>query len=464
MTTQTETLSPEVRVKQPLEFPASRAVRIPLQPSAEVQAIIDREKQKSRMLRLWILFGLLFMVLPGSLVGFTNILSISEHQGLSALPAGWAEGHGHAQVFGWIGSFILGIGFYSQPSRSRVSFRLPLACFLLWSIGVTLRWSANMYGWHWQTLLPLSAALEVIAVALFLVAARKHKLPAENGKKATMELWMSAVLLGTVGLTIAVIFNLIECVRLSWAGNTLAFPHDIDQRYLVVLGWGFLVPFVWGFTARWMPSFLGVPRPEKKLFRWALLFNLAGVLCGVFGMPHAATILLSCGAGAVVVAFHLFSPVPGQAKIQGIHASFPVFIRISYIWFLIAAGLGLWASNADLHGGIWGASRHALTVGFAATMVLSVGPRILPHFLGLFQVYSKSLMFLALLLLNAGCMMRVLFEPLAYEGFASVGWKFLPYSGATELAGILLFASNMILTVIASKPMAQESRQAVTAF
>jgi hypothetical protein len=31
------------------------------------------------------------------------------------------------------------------------------------------------------------------------------------------------------------------------------------------------------------------------------------------------------------------------------------------------------AARADTHGGIWGASRHALTVGFLSTMVFAIG-------------------------------------------------------------------------------------------
>ena len=81
--------------------------------------IESRERLKSQMLRAWIFAGLFFMALPGTLLGFSNLLAISTHHGLGALPAAWIQGHGHAQVFGWIGSFILGIGFYSQPSHGR---------------------------------------------------------------------------------------------------------------------------------------------------------------------------------------------------------------------------------------------------------------------------------------------------------------------------------------------------------
>jgi uncharacterized protein involved in response to NO len=108
--------------------------------------------------------------------------------------------------------------------------------------------------------------------------------------------------------------------------------------------------------------------------------------------------------------------------------------------------MSIWAAFCDVHGGIWGASRHALTVGFAATMVFSIGPRILPHFAGIYRIFSTRIMFLSLLLLQVGCALRVSSEPLAYEGLLLFAWKVLPVSGTLELAGVLLFAANLILT------------------
>src|SRR5487761_2162290 len=153
--------------------------------ASEIATIITRERQKSLILRAWILSGRFFMALPGTLLGFSNLMAIATHHGLGALPAAWIQGHGHAQVFGWIGSFILGIGFYSQPARGRSVIRIPLACFVLWSSGVAMRWVASIYGWHWRLLFPVSAGLEVIAVLLFLAAASRHKLPSPaQGKQA----------------------------------------------------------------------------------------------------------------------------------------------------------------------------------------------------------------------------------------------------------------------------------------
>lgn len=426
-----------------------------------IPQILARERQKSLMLRAWIVAGLFFMALPGTLLGFSNLMAIANHHGLGALSPAWIQGHGHAQVFGWIGSFILGIGFYSQPSKDRSVIRLPLTCFVLWTLGVALRWFASIYGWHWRILLPLSAAMELGAMQLFLVAASHHKLPDPGSKSASkprVELWMTTVLVGTAGFAVAIFFNLVECIRLALAGAAPAFPHGLDQRYLVLLAWGFIVPFVWGFSARWLPTFLAVPRPNAQWMRAALALLIAGVLAGLADSAIAATVLLLLSAAIIAPALHLLERPQGKAKVQGIHPSFPVFARLSYLWLTIAAGLGVWAALADQHGGIWGASRHALTVGFAANMVLTIGPRILPHFTGVRALFSKQLMFASLLLLQLGCSLRVFSEPLAYEGIAHFAWNTLPISGCLELSAILLFALNMGLTVLAGKSAFAEAQ------
>jgi hypothetical protein len=417
-----------------------------------------RERQKSLMLRAWIITGLFFMALPGTLLGFSNLVAISVHQGLGSLPAAWMEGHGHAQMFGWIGSFILGIGFYSQPARKSV-LRIPLTCFVLWTTGVALRWFANVYSWHWRTLFVVSASAELLTLLMFLSAARHHKLP-ENGEARTkprMELWMVSVLLGTAGLLAGVVFNFVECLRLAIAGASESFPHALDQRYLVILGWGFLAPTVWGFSARWLPTFLGIGQPRKRLIRNVLLLDVIAIVLALSGLVPAATELLTLASIGVVFALRLAERPHSKAKVQGIHPSFPVFVRIAYVWLVIAAGMSVWASLADVHNGIWGASRHALTVGFAATMVFAIGPRILPHFGGVYNLFSKRLMLVSLLLLQFGCTLRVTSEPLAYEGFSTFAWKVLPVSATLELAGVLVFALNMAMTYAKGKAFFAES-------
>lgn len=425
--------------------------------------IAVRERQKSLLLRAWILAGIFFMTLPGTVLGFSNLLAISAHHGFSTLSHAWIEGHGHAQVFGWIGSFVLGIGFYSQPARGRSFLRIPLISFALWISGVGMRWAANIYGWHWRLLVPASAIFEFAAMLLFLKAARHHRLPAQqtgsrqsHPPRRRMELWMVSVLLSTIGLAAMVTFNLVECLRLAWIGIDPSFPHSLDQKYLVLLGWGFLVPVVWGFSARWLPTLLAIEKPRNRLFAAALMLDVAGVLAGVAGSTVTAAFLLLFGAIAIVFALRMLERPHGKAKTQGIHPSFPVFARLPYLWLVIAGALTVWAALADHHNGIWGASRHALTVGFAATMVFVIGPRILPHFGGVYRIFSTRLILFSLLILQIGCTLRVASEPLAYEGILRFAWKTLPVSGVFELAGVLLFAANIVLTYTLGKPAVAE--------
>jgi uncharacterized protein involved in response to NO len=100
-------------------------------------------------------------------------------------------------------------------------------------------------------------------------------------------------------------------------------------------------------------------------------------------------------------------------------------------------------------------SRHALTVGFIAAMVLCVGQRILPAFAGMRALWSTRLMFLGLALLMMGCVFRVSCEILAYQGYANWAWILLPPSAMLELAGISAFALNIFGTFLFEPSHAQ---------
>src|SRR5215831_14956272 len=160
-----------------------------------------RERNLSHLLILFITTGLAFMLLPGTFLGLWNLLAISSHRAASSVSAGWVQAHGHAQIFGWIGTFILGIGFYSIPKLRRLNpFALwaAWACWALWTAGITLRWLIGVYDGQWRVLLPVSAALELTAFLIFFSSVSGHR-PQESGKKS-LEKWMLVVIVASVGL------------------------------------------------------------------------------------------------------------------------------------------------------------------------------------------------------------------------------------------------------------------------
>ena len=213
-----------------------------------------REKNLSRLLVLYITTGLAFMLLPGTFLGVWNLLAISSHRATNSVSPGWVQAHGHAQIFGWIGTFILGIGFYSIPKLRRMNpFALWAAgtCWALWTAGISLRWLAGIYLWQWRVLLPVSAVLELAAFLIFFSCVSGHR-PQDSGKPA-LEKWVLVVIAASVGLLATLLVNLGASLFLAVRGISPDLPAAFDQRFLVLETWGFLVPFVWGFSAKWLP-------------------------------------------------------------------------------------------------------------------------------------------------------------------------------------------------------------------
>jgi hypothetical protein len=415
-----------------------------------------RETTLSRLLMLYISTGLLFMLLPGTFLGVWNLLAISSHHAADSVSPSWIQAHGHAQIFGWIGTFILGIGFYSIPKLRRLnSFALSAvwSSWALWTIGVTLRWLTSVYQWEWRAFLPLSAALELAAFAIFFRTVSGHR-PQESGK-TKLEVWVLVVVAGSVGLLLTLLVNFGVTLFLAVRGTSAEIPPDFDQRFLVLQTWGFLVPFVWGFSAKWLPVFLGLRPVRGRFLLLAVALNSAGVLVAFAGSMMAASLLLIIGMITAVYSLRLLETPARPAKIKGVHTSFPVFVRLAYVWALVAASLGIWAASVQNPRGIWGASRHALTVGFLAMMVFAIGQRVLPAFSGMRLLFSTKLMLVASMLLAVGCLLRVSSEILAYQGLMLSAWSWLSVSAVTEMTAVTLFAANLIVTFARRPPSTQ---------
>jgi hypothetical protein len=428
----------------------------PLTPLQIFDITAARETTLSRLLMLYISTGLLFMLLPGTFLGVWNLLAISSHRAADSVSPSWIQAHGHAQIFGWIGTFILGIGFYSIPKLRRLnSFALSAvwSSWVLWTIGVTLRWLTSVYQWEWRALLPLSAALELAAFAIFFHTVSGHR-PQESGK-TKLEEWVFVVIAGSVGLLLTLLVNFGVTLFLAVRGTSAEIPADFDQRFLVLQTWGFLVPFVWGFSAKWLPVFLGLRPVRGRFLLLAVALNSAGVLVAFAGSMMAASLLLIIGLITAVYSLRLLETPARPAKVKGVHTSFPVFVRLAYVWALVAASLGIWAASVQNPRGIWGASRHALTVGFLAMMVFAIGQRILPAFSGMRVLFSIKLMFVAALLLALGCLLRVSSEILAYQGLTRSAWSWLSVSAITEMTAVTLFAANLIVTFARRPPSTQ---------
>lgn len=57
----------------------------------------------------------------------------------------------------------------------------------------------------------------------------------------------------------------------------------------------FLVPFVWGFSARWLPVFLGLRPVRRTVLLLAVALNSAAVLAAFAGWMMAVSLVLVVG-------------------------------------------------------------------------------------------------------------------------------------------------------------------------
>src|SRR5579859_4611567 len=212
----------------------------------ETPAILlkTREASAQRLMMAYAVAGLFFMLLPGTFLGVWNLISMSGHHG-ATISASWIQAHGHAQIFGWIGTFILGIGFYSIPKMTggRVQpASLGWAAWALWTSGVLLRWTAGVYNFSWRALLPISAMLELSAFVLFLISVRSHRVHPPSQPRERLPFWIVSVLAGTVGFGVALLLNLVLAIYVSLFDTGPAFPLIFESRFLVLVAYAFIVP------------------------------------------------------------------------------------------------------------------------------------------------------------------------------------------------------------------------------
>ena len=378
------------------------------------------------MLVVYIVTGLAFMLLPGTFVGVINLLKISSAHTSGAANAGWIQAHGHAQIFGWLGTFILGIGYYAIPRLRLSAFSHGAAwtTYTFWTAGVTMRWAVGTWPpAPWRVLFPLSGVLELIAVAVFAVSVFATK-PRAHDDAA----WRHSIAIITAAgaaMVVAVALNAWESFRV----DAPLFPASFNQRYLALITWGFVVPFLWGFSTRWLPPLLGLRPTRTALLLPALVLLFAGV---------AYAPLLIVATALFAVALRLFEPSKKKK---------PLFIRLAYAWSIVAAALAVAVPRVP------GASRHAVTVGFFAAAVFAIGPRVLPAFFNVRRLWSTRLMTASLLLLNAGCATRVVSQILAYQHLSATAWQTLTLSAMIEMTAVTLFAVNMLMTLTTGSPL-----------
>ena len=400
------------------------------------------ERRLARLLAAFVVSGLFFMVLPGTVLGVWNLVGISSQREMASVSAAWIQAHGHAQFFGWVGAFIIGISLYTLPKfRGSVCRSIPAgwAMWGMWTIGVGIRWFAGVQGGI-PMAFRISAALELTASLLLI-----WQCTPSGAKHRKGQPWEAPIFAGFTVLVLLLAWQLFLTLQPL---ALPALPLAPDRILISLAIWTFAFPVVLGYSAKFFPGLAGAAPAHRPGLRFALALLVpaaAGFLIGSTALAAAAT---SSAVALACWSLRVFHARVGKPKTAGVDARYPQFVRVAYLWLAVSAVLGFGVSRP----GVLGASRHAFTVGFLATLIFSIGPRILPSFLNSRELWSPRLMRWSLVLITSGCTLRVVSEPLAYGDIVNPAWKVLPVSAFAELAAILLFGCNIAMSLATPIP------------
>ena len=380
--------------------------------------------------------------------------------------------HGHAQVFGWVGLFVMGFAYQMFPvlwQRRLLARRLVPAVFATMVLGIAIRTVAMAspgVGWGIPTVI-VGGTLEIAAIFAFTIQLALTW----RASLARRQPYLPYVATGLVFFLVQAVFCLWHTVNTMGAGDraTLLWYVATYQAVLRDLQiHGFVLFIVLGVSIRLLPRLFGVAEVTGRRARlaWALLFS--GVLGEItvfllyrFTGRHllAALLLvpwlmLATGALSIAAVFRPWRPFPRPDRAAK-------FVRAAYVWLaasfalllllpLYQAAVGLPFSHA-----YYGSIRHAITVGFASQMILAIAARVVPDLRGVRSDPSSPL-WGPFLLVNTGCFLRVTLQ--AATDLHRIFFAFVGVSGVLELAALAWWGTHLIrLMVMRRAPLLNEA-------
>jgi hypothetical protein len=412
--------------------------------------------------------GIAVVLSLGAVWGAYLLLRIGLRGSFAAVGLHEVNAHGHAQIFGWVGLFVMGFAYQAFPRFKHTSLscpRLAFASLWLMIIGIVgrsvLEPLAPSSAWLSGTAVSASV-LEVIAIAIFvgvIVATLRT-----SGK--ALEVYDYYILSALGWFIIQAVY---ETIYLAWT----LIAAGSEELLSLVATWqgalremqihGFALLMILGVSQRIFHHFYGFPLPSRRISMAALFVldaAISGEIIGLVSMRAAgnawaalwyASVLLLTGAVALLVSnWRIYSPPEESDRSLK-------FLRVAYLWLFLSLGmlvllpiyqflvLPLWApESAAAHIGFshayYGAIRHAITVGFISLMIVGVAAKVVPTLNGV-DVRGLPGLWLPFVLINGGCVLRVTTQTLT--DFTPASFRFAVVSGLLEVGGLALWGIHL---------------------
>lgn len=428
---------------------------------------IDRAGNAAeRMYRPFLVAALAITLTLGAGWGGWLLWDIGIRSDFNAASTAHVVAHGEAQLWGFIGLFIVGVSLRTvlMPAvRTRRDQRLcaGLLAMALASFAAGFAWSL------WPTTMPWlgwasAAALVGLSLTFWCVQIRSVW-----PKRQTT--WARAVMISGMWLTL-------------WAGVTWQLRWQVaeagpgsfssaDRLLLIELAvFGFAMNSIYGFGQMLLPGFLRTGQTRTWAIEaafWLHNLGVAGCVAASFGaVPSslAALGILAIAAGAILygIGQHVFlgKPRTSQRPEQG-HRHLDCYIPLAFLWLilsmllLVAAQLYEFAAHASPPHAYMGAVRHALTVGFMTTLILGVAQRVVPVFEHRVLIWP-GLVLPILVLILLGNSVRVATELATIR----VPWAYMvmPASALLEWTALLLFTLSICAVMWQTDPFLKTGR------
>jgi Domain of unknown function (DUF1858)/NnrS protein len=442
-----------------LQDAIDRPEEISVQPAADPADTIYRRFFKA---------GIAVTLTAGAGWGTLLLVTIGLKGSFTAISIFDVNAHGHAQIFGWVGLFVMGFAYQAFPRFKHTSLwnpRLAVLTFYLMLTGLILRVVGEPL--HRFTplfrLAMLGTVLEVVAIGIFIMIIAvtfrrsQNRLMAYDYYVGVAFFWFFA----------QAVLDLYQLYMTSAASTKVALLAQVATwqaplRDLQIHG--FALTLILGVSQRFLLGMFGFPEISRCRAMGALAPLTAAVagealffmLFRTTGQYFYAGLMYACMvtiAVSVVVLTrgwwtHLWgrpAGVPEEIASDRKDRSFK-FIQAAYAWLYLSLGMLLFVpfynritGQAFSHA-FYGATRHAITVGFISMMILGVAAKVVPVLNGV-DARALSRLWLPFILVNTGCLLRVstqILTDLAPGAFSVVG-----LSGVLEVTGIAVWGIGL---------------------
>ena len=346
--------------------------------------------------------------------------------------------HGHLQLLGWAGLFIIGISFHIIPRLSSVPISQPQwTAYVLWFIGIglLLRFISHsilpylgnglffvLLSW----ITAISGLLEWYGVLIYvgLLTSTIFGIPKADRKPSLMAVRPYFGMM-MMGFLLYATIHAVLLLQMAWSGNIVVGQTWNEVSIQIFIGLA-LLPIAFGFSIRLLPLYLRLPVPNWPVRRVAYVY-LIGFLCQIREilpidfLSHLEGYISSVGmlVKASVVLYFVWKfdvltrrreasadqrnlersethlPTRKSVPKHGEFGRFQWHIYAAYSWLglgalaeMLIGGFGIFQLPLAISSDV---IRHIYLLGFITNLIMGIAVRMVPGFLRKRRVANTQL-------------------------------------------------------------------------